>query len=319
MIKLPEFKPAWWLRNPHMQTMWNETMRGKNPLFLEHERLELPCGDFVDLASCKKGQDKNVLILPGLGGTADSAYIQGMARALLEHNFNIIIMHFRGYGKTPNRLPQMFHGGQTSDLFEVIRYLKSIFPGDPLFAVGFSIGGNILLKYLGEQAEHSGLAAAVAISVPFFLNKTQEHLSKGFAQIYQHYLLLKLKAAMVRKLLHLKHDNLDLWSICLARDMLQFDELVTVPQHGFKNAQDYYARSSSHGYLKSISTKTLIIHAEDDPFLPAQAIPAPKEVSQTTDLLITKHGGHVGFISGPTPRTPVYWLDQAVPAYLKEL
>lgn len=294
-------------------------MRKRSNLSLKHEQLDLCCGDFVDLAWCEKSKERTVLILPGLGGTADSAYIQGMAQALIEHNFNVVIMHFRGYGKNLNRLPQMFHGGLTCDLFETIEHLKSLAPANPLFAVGFSIGGNILLKYLGERVEQSGLDGAVAISVPFLLDKTQAHLSKGFAQVYQQYLLLKLKATMVRKLMHLKHDDLDLWSICAARDMRQFDELVTVPLHGFKNAWDYYAHSSSYQYLKNIFTTTLIIHAQDDPFLPTEAIPTHKELSKATELLITQHGGHVGFVSGLTPKAPVYWLDQVVPMYLSSL
>jgi uncharacterized protein len=319
MNKFPEFKPAWWLNNPHLQTMWTEVMRKRVTIPLTHQQFELSCGDFIDLSWSQTGKNQTVLLLHGLGGSVESPYIQGMIQVLNQHNFNTLVMHFRGCSKEPNRLPQMFHGGQTCDLAEVISHLKSNAPDHPIFAIGFSIGGNILLKYLGEYGDNSQLSGAVAISVPFLLDKTQENLSKGFSKVYQHYLLVKLKMAVIKKIMHTKHDELDLWSVFIAKDIKHFDELITAPLHGFQNANDYYLRSSSHSYLRNIKTPTLVIHAKDDPFLPQDAIPKREYLSESVQLLLTENGGHVGFVSGNSPNTPTYWLEQAAPLYLANL
>lgn len=318
MNTLPQFTPAWWLNNPHLQTMWTEVMRKRVAIPVTHEQFELSCGDFIDLTWSQTNQKQTVVILHGLGGSFVSPYIQGMTQALNQSGFNTVIMHFRGC-KEPNRSPQMFHGGQTCDLAEVITHLKNHALNQPLFAIGFSIGGNILLKYLGEFGEKSGLSGAVAISVPFLLDKTQEKLSTGFARVYQHYLLVKLKVAVIKKIMHTKPDDLDLWSVFVAKDLKHFDEIVTVPLHGFTSANDYYAQSSSHKYLKNIQTPTLVIHAKDDPFLPEDAIPTQDNLSASTRLLLTESGGHVGFVSGSSPNSPIYWLEQVAPAYLRNL
>lgn len=319
MTKRPRFKPAWWLNNAHLQTMWSEVMRERTKIPLEHERFELSCGDFVDLTWSQTGFKDTVLMLHGLGGSVDSPYMRGMLNAFNQRHFNTLAMHFRNCSKEPNRHFQMFHGGQTCDLAEVITELKTRMPDNRIFAIGFSIGGNILLKYLGEQGENAPLSGAAAISIPFSLAKTQEILSQGFARVYQRYLLNKLVFATIKKLIVREHDGIDLLSVAMAKDLREFDELVTVPMHGFDSASDYYAKSSSLTYLKGIKVPTLIVHAKDDPFLPASAIPKAKHLSDSIELLITKHGGHVGFISGTSPKNPVYWLERVVPDYFIKL
>lgn len=313
------FKPAWWLNHPHLQTIWPELMRKRIKLREHHERFELKCGDFVDLAWSQTGFDETVLLLHGLAGGISSPYIRGMIKRLNSLNYNTVVMHFRGCSKEFNRHPEFFHGGQTSDLIEVIRSLKNSVSNKPLYAIGFSIGGNILLKYLGEEREASMLNGAAAISIPFLLAKTQEQLSQGFSRVYQRYLLNRLITATIKKFIMQGRRDVDLFSIVMAKNIRQFDELVTVPLHGFENSDDYYAQASSFHYLKHIKTPTLIIHAKDDPFLPISAIPKKIEASEQVHLLLPDNGGHVGFVCGKSPRQPEYWLEDVVPKYFLHL
>jgi uncharacterized protein len=315
MTGLPKYKAAWWLRNPHLQSMWCELFRKKVPLSLTEEEFELGCGDFLEL-QWVYGSDKNtVIVLHGLGGSIRSSYIRGMVDALNKRNFNVVAFHFRGCSKKPNRNPQAFHAGQTSDLKEFIESLKNRYPEHRIFVVGFSLGGNILLKYLGENKESSLIHSAVAISVPFLLKQTQISLSRGFSQIYQYYLLTRLKYLFIKKFFIKRHKEIDLWSVLWIRNFNQFDQLITAPLHGFKDAEEYYMLASSKHYLRDIKIPTLIIQSEDDPFYPKEQIPDAGYLSPSIEMLITKNGGHVGFVAGDRPTVPEYWLEEIVPTY----
>jgi predicted alpha/beta-fold hydrolase len=315
----PLFEAPWWLNNPHLQTVWTELMRKKTDVDFTMEQFELECGDFIELAWHEPKYSSTVLMLPGLSNTCASPYVQGMAQALTKVGFNVVIMHFRGYSKKPNRFPHMYHGGQTCDLAEVINYLKLKNINQKVFAIGFSIGGNVLLKYLGEYANKSAIDGAIAISVPFLLDKTQQNLSQGFSRIYQYYLLAKLKYVVLKNIAHKKQNQPNPWSVLTAKDMRHFDELVTVPWHGFKNVADYYDKASSYNYLESIQTDTLIIHSMDDPFFPMEDVLKKDKFSSSVELVLTRTGGHVGFVYGESPNRPVYWLEEIAPAYFLHL
>lgn len=316
-----QFKPAWWLRNPHLQTLWAALLRPKLKLPIRPERLELPDGDFLDLAWVGDGFGPRVLILHGLNGSIDSPYARGILQTINNRGWRGVFMHFRGCSSIPNRLARNYHSGETRDLQTVITELIRREPNSPLFAIGYSLGGNVLLKWLGETGEtgiENPLKAAVAVSIPFELAKTAEHLKKGFSRIYQWHLLRELWAAHCRKFKHLpapaviKHIN-----VTTLKTFWEFDNAITAPLHGFKGADDYYEKSSSRQYLSKIKVPTLILHALNDPFTTLDALPEAHEVSKHVSLEFSAHGGHVGFIAGKYPWKPVYWLEKRIMDYLE--
>jgi predicted alpha/beta-fold hydrolase len=180
--------------------------------------------------------------------------------------------------------------------------------------VGISLGGNLLLKYLGESGVSSGLAAAVAISVPFYLDKTARHLQQGAARIYQQYLLRKLLGSYRRKFSQRASPlQIDLKAI---RSLFEFDDSITAPLNGFDGADDYYHRCSAIRYLQGVYTPTLIIHSRDDPFMPQETTPEHEQLGPGITLELSQHGGHVGFIHGQLPWKAEYWLESRISDYL---
>ncbi len=315
------FKPAWWLRNPHLQTLWAALLRPKIKLSIRSERLELADGDFLDLAWVGGGFGPRVLILHGLNGSIGSPYARGILQAINNRGWRGVFMHFRGCSGEPNRLAQSYHSGETRDLQAVITELIHREPNSPLFAIGYSLGGNVLLKWLGEIGESnvdSPLKAAVAVSIPFELAKTAEHLKTGFSRLYQWHLLRELSAYHHRKFKDLpKPSAINDVDVTQLKTFWEFDNAITAPLHGFKNANDYYEKSSSRQYLAKIKTPTLILHARDDPFTTLNALPKVHEVSKHVSLEFSEDGGHVGFISGKYPWKPIYWLEERIMDYLE--
>jgi predicted alpha/beta-fold hydrolase len=314
-----EFRPAWWLPGPHLQTIWPALFRARRLRNIEHERLELADGDFLDLAWSHKPAERKprplVLVLHGLEGSLHSHYAAGILHALDQAGMDGVLMHFRGCSGEPNRLPRTYHSGDTGDLQEVVRHLRA--RGQPVAAVvGYSLGGNVLLKWLGEQRERTGIAAAVAISVPFRLDAAARRMDQGGSRLYRRYLLRRLAASYHRKWRHRPSPLGDLDAHGL-RSFWDFDDRITAPLNGFLDVHDYYRRSSSHAYLRHIRVPTRIIHARDDPFMFADTPPSPDEVSDQVELLITRRGGHVGFVGGRLPWRPEYWLDRQITAFLR--
>jgi predicted alpha/beta-fold hydrolase len=316
-----QFKPAWWLRNPHLQTLWAALLRPKIKLSIRSERLELADGDFLDLAWVGGGSGPRVLILHGLNGSIGSPYARGILQAINNRGWRGVFMHFRGCSGEPNRLAQSYHSGETRDLQAVITELIHREPNSPLFAIGYSLGGNVLLKWLGEIGESnvdSPLKAAVAVSIPFELAKTAEHLKTGFSRLYQWHLLRELSAYHHRKFKDLpKPSAINDVDVTQLKTFWEFDNAITAPLHGFKNADDYYEKSSSRQYLAKIKTPTLILHARNDPFTTLNALPEVHEVSKHVSLEFSEDGGHVGFVSGKYPWKPIYWLEERIMDYLE--
>ncbi len=309
------FKPAWWLPGPHLQTLWPTLMRRRKKLPLRREQIELQDGDFVDLDWMPQSTGPIVLVLHGLEGSAKSPYAQGMLTALSKQGWRSAVMHFRSCSGTTNRLSRMYHSGDTADVAEVIHTLKTREPTTPIAVVGFSIGGNVLLKLLGESDQDDSLVAAVAVSVPFELNKSVDRLQRGFSRIYQRYFLRRLKNK-IRQKFNEQAAPITLPLSKSLKTIRQFDDKVTAPLHGFADAEDYYVKSSSRQFLKSIHVPTLILQAKDDPFMPASVIPTADELSPAITLEVSRRGGHVGFVSGVVPGRPRYWLEERVPAFL---
>ena len=319
MIIKSEFKPAWWLANPHAQTIYPTLTRRIQTPISRMERFELPDGDFIDLAWAEHNVDANaplVVILHGLGGSTHSKYVGGFLNAFNQCGWRGVLMHFRGASGEANRLPRSYHSGDTSDFDCLIRMLNRREPNTKKAVVGVSLGGNVLLKWLGEQGPQSLVQTAVAVSVPFQLDLVADRMNRGVSRLYQTYLLRKMRKLMKR--MHEQHgetmfpemNNMDAF-----RCFWTFDHFITAPMHGFKGVHDYYRQASSGQYLSKIATPTLIIHASDDPFMTPDVLPASEELSADVVLELSPKGGHVGFISGNIPGNPGYWLDQRIPEH----
>ncbi|MCC5792178.1 MAG: hydrolase [Legionellaceae bacterium] len=324
MIIDSNFKPLWWLNNCHAQTLYPSlTHRVKAPID-RRERIELPDGDFIDLAWSVNGLPPDsplIVLLHGLGGSVRSCYVAGLLSALNQAGYRGVLMHFRGASEEPNRLPRVYHSGDTDDLHYVMERLNQREPATAKAVIGVSLGGNVLLKWLGERRNHPAIQAAIAVSVPFQLDRVVEQLNRGFSRLYQAYLLRSLRPVFMRKLPLIQSciplSQRTLLSLKTLRD---FDDNITAPLHGFANAEDYYRKASSRPYLSQISIPTLIIHALDDPFMTPQVLPQKEELSAHTLLELSEHGGHVGFITASDSNRshPVYWLPKRIPAFLRQ-
>jgi predicted alpha/beta-fold hydrolase len=310
------FKPAWWLPSPHLQTLWPVWFRRRPRLQLQTERVELRDGDFVDLCWSRRAQGRVVLVLHGLEGSLHSHYAAGLMRALERHGFRPVFMYFRGCSGEPNRLPRSYHSGDTGDIAEVVEHIGARMQAPVYAAVGFSLGGNALLKWLGESAEANPLSRAVAVSVPYDLAAAADRMRQGMSRMYQNYLLSSLKRRYKHKFSGMVSPlKIDVDAYNSFHD---FDDAVTAPLHGFDGVDHYYRESSSRQYLRHIRVPTRLIHALDDPFMFADTAPGRHELSDSVELLLCSHGGHVGFVAGRFPWKPVYWYEQRIIDYLTE-
>ncbi len=321
MIIETTFKPAWWLTNPHAQTIYPKLMRRLQAPIDRTEHLELPDGDFIELLWADAGlslETPLVIFLHGLTGGVTSPYVAGQLNAFNRAGWRAVLIHFRGSGQEPNRLPRLYHSGETGDLHVVIQVLANREPTTKKAVVGFSLGGNVLLKWLGEQGKQAFVDAAVAVSVPFLLNVVADKMNQGFSRIYQTHLLKKMHQ-MFSKKLEKYPETCDIYSnqADSVSCFWTFDDRITAPLHGFPHVHAYYRESSSRQYLSAIATPTLIIHSLDDPFMTASVVPCLDELSSDIILELSPKGGHVGFISGNRLGKPIYWLDQRIPEFLK--
>ena len=258
-----------------------------------------------------------VVVLHGLEGCSQSPYARGLVHALQRIGLRAVVMHFRGCSGTPNRLPRSYHSGDTADLAYLVQTLRQREPHTPIMAVGYSLGGNVLLKWLGEASVQAPLTAAVAVSVPFVLAQSAERMNQGFSRVYQWKLLKSMRRRIYAKLPHMSL-NIRTTNLSRLHSFRQFDDAVTAPLHGFDNADHYYALASSRQYLRAIVVDTLILHSRDDPFMTQNVIPSRDDLSAHVQLELYTAGGHVGFVAGPWPWHARYWLEERIPRYLRE-
>ena len=310
-IVTSRFKPAWWLPGGNLQTLWPYFFRRRPQVDLIRERLELPDGDFVDLCLTANAGAPVVAVFHGLEGCVDSHYVKPLLAAVERRGWHGVFMHFRGCGGEYNRLPRSYHSGDTGDIGFLIDHLQKRYPGVPIAATGYSLGGNALLKYLGETDRKGKVNAAAAVSVPYVLAEGARRLNKGFSRIYQRRLLNLLKRKIAGKFSSMDCP-IDLAGLRRLNDFFSFDDKVTAPLHGFAGVDDYYTRSSSRQFLKTITVPALLIQARDDPFMTDGVIPAQDELSKYVRLELAETGGHIGFVSGGTPGYAVYWLEQRI-------
>ncbi len=277
----------------------------------------MPDGDRVHLYHREVGVDRpRVLLLHGLEGSVRSHYVQGIVRGAEARGWNTTLLVFRGCGPEFNTAPRMYHSGETSDLRFVLETLTRRHPGQRIALAGVSLGGNVLLKYLGEEPATvpDNVVAAVAVSVPYDLEAGSRHLQTGFASVYDRHFLKSLRRKALVKLS--QHPGLFSRERALAaRTIEDFDDAVTAPVHGFSGSNDYYTRSSSIHFIGRIAVPTLLLSAEDDPFLPSEILGRVRQVAATNHQLtveFTSHGGHVGFLAGNIPFRPIHWAERRV-------
>ncbi len=304
--------PAWWLRSPHLQTIWGSILRTPPNVKTRRERLELPGNDFLDLewldVLFEDPTRPIILILHGLGGNIESHYAKAIMQAIDDCGWYSVFMHYRGCSGDPNRQYFSYHSGYTADVEYVVSVIQARYPHNPLAAVGYSLGGSILLNWLGKTGGKNPLTTAVAISVPFELGKAANRMLSGVSRLYQWHMLRNLRNHMSHKFEKLGNP-IDLDNLDELKTFWEFDTFVTAPLHGFKNADDYYEKASCRHQLKNIAKPTLIIHAEDDPFMLPEVIPQGNELTPDIVLELSKTGGHVGFITGNIPGSAEYWLE----------
>ena len=312
------FRPAWWLPGPHLQTLWPVLFRRRGKPALERERIELPDGDFLDLDWNRAVVEDAplVLLLHGLEGSSASPYAWGLLAELERRGWSAALMHFRGCSGEPNRLARSYHSGETGDLARVVEELGSRFPDRVMFAAGVSLGGNVLLKWLGEVGSRATLAGAVAVSVPLDLGQCAARMEQGFSKVYRRHLVGELHRKIRAKFSTWKESPIDLAGLPQWRTFREFDEHVTAPLHGFDGADDYYRQSSSGPFVSRIRIPTLIVQAKNDPFLPRSAVPC---MSPSVRLESPPHGGHAGFVTGAVPGRARYWLDERIPRFFEEV
>lgn len=316
------FHPSRYLSNPHLQTLLPRLLRRKVLLRPHWQRLDLPDGDFLDLAWSEDprhaAHKPRVVLFHGLEGSFASPYAHGLMHACRQQGWLAVVMHFRGCSGTPNRQPRLYHSGEISDAEFFLHWLRHRWGSVPTAAAGFSLGGNMLGCLLGQLGADAPLDAGVIISAPLMLEPCSRKLEKGPSRFYQHYLLTQLKKNARRKLRRWPGTlPVDLPSLRTLRQLREFDDAITAPIHGFRNADDYYRRASALPQLKNVRKPLLIIHAKDDPFMTDEVIPRPEQLSPSTLYQLSPHGGHVGFVGG-TLRKPQMWLEQRVPQWLTQ-
>ncbi len=316
IVAAGDFTPTWWLPGPHLQTLWPALVRRPRPVRTTRERFELPDGDFVDLD--RTGESGPiVVILHGLQGSSRSSYVRGLLGAFLQRGWRGVVMHFRGCSGEPNRLPRTYHSGETGDLGHVVRGLRERHPSTPVAAVGFSLGGNVLLKWLAERGAAAEIAAAAVVSVPFRLAGAADRLDRGFSRVYTRYLITDLHRTVRRKFRR-RPCPIDLAAMRREKTFRGFDDRVTAPLHGFRDAEHYYDVASCRQYLREVARPTLIVHALDDPFMTRDVVPGSGELAPSIRLELSAAGGHVGFVEGVTPWSARYWLEDRIPRFLAE-
>ncbi len=320
------FYPATGLNSGHLQTLWPTLFRRVPALNRTRERALTDDGDFFDVDWFGPDGASIVILLHGLAGCSRSGYIVGLQLALQKRGFRSVALNFRGCGGEPNKKASSYHSGFTRDLNQLYSIIRKQFPDVPVAVIGFSLGGNILLKWLAERRGNLALFAAVAVSVPYQLSMCADRMDQGFSRIYRNHLVGLLKRALLVKQDHLlrtgREDEAskisklgDLSRIC---SFWEFDDRVVAPLNGFKGVHDYYRQSSSLHSLEEITHPTLLIQADDDPFMLPEGAPTAGHLSDSTILEITRGGGHAGFVSGSLAGNVNYWLEKRIPDFLSE-
>ena len=316
------YTPAWWVPGRHAQTLWGRLFRRTPVVHTRLERWDTPDDDEIEVhrLDASRHDAPRLILLHGLEGTIRSTYIQGTLALARHRGWAADVLIFRGCGTRMNRQRRFYHSGETSDFQLVVDRVVSDNPHQPVVLAGFSLGGNVLLKWLGEQG-HSlprQIRGAAAVSVPFDLEAGAREIEHGFSRIYMNHFLRSL-VVKARLKLQAYPGLFDDARLQASRTLYEFDDIVTAPVHGFDNAHDYYSRSSSLQFVTRVCTPTLLLSALDDPFLPRKTSDAALLVSRENRHLLTEflpRGGHVGFVGGDVPFRSHYFAEERVMQFL---
>lgn len=322
----PDFDPEpyrpsrLWL-NPHAQTVLANSLRDMNGISYRRVRLDTPDGDFVDLDfAAVPGVELDhdtplVVLLHGLEGSARRSYATETYRQLASLGVRAVGMNFRSCSGEMNRTASLYHAGKTDDVATVIAWLDDLYPNSAKGLVGFSLGANTLLKYLGERGEDTSIQAAAAVSPPFDLARIARTFHLGSGRPYAPRFMKSLREKALNHA-ELNGSQIDIQRVMTAKTMVDFDDAVTAPLHGFQDADDYYSRNSSGKFLPDIRVPTLVIRAIDDPFfgsdIPHMALAANESILP----ILVPHGGHVAFAEGIWPRRFSYWAERQASRFL---
>jgi predicted alpha/beta-fold hydrolase len=313
-----DFDAPWWLRNPHAQTVWGRIARPRRLVQTRRESVTTPDGDEL-LLDHLDGSGPHFVLMHGLEGSSNSVYMQGVMSVIARHGHSATAINFRScarhprsvFRELPNRRPRFYHSGETGDFDFVVRRLNR-----PLLAFGASLGGNVLLKWLGENPSQTWVRAAATISTPYDLGAGARHLETGAGPFYVARFLRSLKKKVTRVKAEFPDARVDLEAALRSKTFREFDDAATAPLHGFRDAEDYYTSSSSIRFLHAIRVPTLCLNAVDDPFLPPEVLERAKSVaSPSVEFITTSSGGHVGFVAG-APWRARYWAEELVVQWL---
>jgi predicted alpha/beta-fold hydrolase len=322
-----KFKSAWWLPEGHSQTLWRK-FAGSPAVNHARERVELSDGDFIDIdwltaeERAKNSAQPLVFILHGLCGSSSSSYVLSLQTLLIENGFNSVVMNFRGCSGELNRKAQAYHSGVSHDLEEVLRNVIRQHKPEAVSLVGYSLGANVLLKWLGEHYDYSKVDKAVAVSTPFTLGLCSREMLSGLSRFYGRYFTKRLLSDYLHKGKEFElqdkgpelEELLGLGDVSRVSNIWEFDDQITAPLHGFESANDYYGRCSSIKFLPEISASTLLIQSYDDPLVPPVALPEAGMVSESTVMELSPKGGHVGFVSAQNSN----WLEHRILKFLRD-
>lgn len=310
------FTSPWWASSPHIQTILPVISKVAKPVTFR-QRQELPDGDFIDLDWLGNPQngDPILVVVHGLEGNVSSHYVRRVLSQAQKIKLCAVVHHHRSCSEEPNRLARSYHSGDFNDLHYTLTQLKEYYPDSPLYAVGYSLGGNVLAKYLGSLQSQSLVDRAVVVSAPLTLAACAKKLERGFSKVYQSHLIRKLKKKTAGKIKQRSANNdmpVTLAQVRKLNTFYAFDDKVTAPLHGFEGVDDYYNKSSALPVLRHITKPTLIIHAKDDPFMSDAVIPTKEQLSPAICYELHPVGGHVGFIDGGWPWRPSYYLERRI-------
>ena len=303
---MSSYRAPAWLPGGHLQTLYAALLAPSARIALFRERWETPDGDFIELdwTDADHGRAAGnplVVLFHGLEGGSRSPYARALMAATQARGWTGVVVHFRGCGGELNRLRRAYHSGDSKEIDWILRRFKHT-RAAPVYAAGVSLGGNALLKWLGEQgpAANAVVNAAAAVSAPVDLMASGDALGRGFNRVYTRNFLTTMRRKTLAKLA-LFPDLCDRRLMQAARTLRDFDNVVTAPLHGYRDTDDYWTRASAKPVLKHISVPTLMLNARNDPFLPAAALPIATELSAAVTVDFPATGGHVGFVTGAFP------------------
>lgn len=308
-----EYNPGGLFRWAHWNTVYTSLFRHPEPIPTIRERVETPDGDFFDVDYQRQGYARAVVLLHGLEGSSRAGYIVGISHVFQTRGWDTIAVNFRGCGGDPNRSLASYHSGFTTDLIQIMKQADAEY--SELALIGFSLGGNVVLKYLGESAGiiPSSLNRAAAISVPVDLESSAQELEKLANILYTRRFLKSLKQKSAARLVRFP-GAIDPGRVAASRTLRQFDDAVTAPVNGFKDSSDYYTRCSSRRLIDKIQVSTLILNAQDDPFLGSACYPVREcRANPACILLAPRFGGHVGFFQPGKSRT---WAEAVTERFI---